>query len=124
MFKTEEFKVIGIITLTLVLLLAFCLSASDILALLFLGLVGIVLALTYNRLIKKERIGPSDERSERISLMAARNGFLAVILILAFEAVVIHLYGTLATTSDIVIIAWGLGVFVYLASYLANIRQA
>lgn len=124
MFKTEEFKVIGIITLTLVLLLAFCLSASDILALLFLGLVGIVLALTYNRLIKKERIGPSDERSERISLMAVRNGFLAVILILAFEAVVIHLYGTLATTSDIVIIAWGLGVFVYLASYLANIRQA
>lgn len=122
MRKTEEFKVLGIITLTLTLLLAFCLGTSDVLALLLLGFIGIILALAYNRYIKKERIGPTDERSERLSFIASRNGFLAAILLLTFDAVISHVYPSLATITDVAIIAWGLGVFVYLATYLAGMR--
>ncbi len=123
MRKTEEFKVLGIITLTLVLLLAFCLSTSDVLALLLLGLIGVILALAYRRYIKKERMGPTDERSERISFMASRNGFLAVILLLTFNAVASHLYPSLATITEVAIIAWGLGVFVYIMTYLYGMRE-
>jgi hypothetical protein len=124
MKKTEEFKVLGIITLTLVLLLAFCLSTSDVLAFLLLGLIGALLGLVYARYIKKERIGPVDERSEKISLIATRNGFLAVILLLTFDAVISHLYPSLATITDTSFIAWGLGVFAYITTYMFGIKGA
>ena len=78
---TEDIKILGIITLTLVLLLAFCLSTSDVLALLLLGLIGLALGIAYAIFIKKESMGPADERSARISLAASRNGFLAMILL-------------------------------------------
>ncbi len=120
--KTEELKVLGIIALTLVLLLAFCLSTSDILAFLLLGFIGLLLALAYTRYIKKERMGPADERSERVSFVAARNGFLAVILMLTYEAVATRLVPGLASLTDSAIIVWGLGVFVYIATYLVGIR--
>lgn len=123
MWKTEEFKVLGIITLTLVLLLAFCLSTSDVLALLVLGLIGVVLALAYNRFRKKERLGPSDERSERISFIASRNGFLAMVVLLALDAVIVQIYGTLSSTVNIAIIAWGLGIFAYITTYLYGTRE-
>lgn len=123
MRKTEEFKVLGIITLTLVLLLAFCLGTSDVLALLLLGLIGIGVALAYAVYIKKERMGPADERSERISFMASRNGFLAIILLLTFDAVASHVYPSLTTITETTIIAWGLGVFVYLLTYIVGVRD-
>lgn len=122
MRKTEELKVLGIITLTLVLLLAFCLSTSDILAFLLLGFIGLLLALTYARYIKKERIGPADERSERVSFVATRNGFLAVILLLTYEAVATHIYPSLTSLTDSSIVVWGVGVFVYIGTYLYGIR--
>ncbi len=123
MRKSEEIKVLGIITLTLALLLAFCLSASDVLALVLLGLIGVLLAMAYARYIKRERVGPADERSERISMIATRNGFLAVIMLLAFDAIASRLYTSLASIEDVSIIAWGLGVFAYIATYLIGIRE-
>ncbi len=122
MKKTEEFKVLGIITLTLVLLLAFCLSTSDVLAFLLLGLIGALLGLVYARYIEKDL--PVDERSEKISLIATRNGFLAVILLLTFDAVISHLYPSLATITDTSLIAWGLGVFAYITTYMFGIKGA
>lgn len=124
MRKTEELKVLGIITLTLALLLAFCLGTSDVLALLLLGIIGVLLALAYARYVKKERIGPADERSREISLAATRNGFTAVILLLTFDAVASHLYPSLTSITDVSVIAWGLGVFVYIATYLYGVRGA
>ncbi len=123
MRKTEEFKVLGIITLTLVLLLAFCLGTSDVLAFLLVGFIGVLVGLAYTQYIKKERIGPADERSGKISLVATRNGFLAVILLLTFDAVASHLYPSLTTITDVSITAWSLGVFVYIATYLYGIRE-
>ncbi len=123
MRKTEEIKVMGIIMLTLVLLLAFCLGTSDILAFLLVGFIGVGLAFAYYRFVKKERMGPADERSERISLAASRNGFLAMVLLLAFDAVASHLYPSLATITEVAIIAWGLGVFVYIMTYLYGMRE-
>lgn len=123
MRKTEEFKVLGIITITLILLLAFGLSSSDVLAFLLLGLIAVVLGLAYYRFVKKERMGPVDERSERISFVASRNGFLTVILLLTFDAILSHLYPSLTTITDVAIIAWGLGVFAYIATYLFGMRN-
>lgn len=122
MRKTEEFKVLGVITLTLVLLLAFCLGTSDVLAFLLVGLIGVLVGLAYTQYIKKERIGPADERSERISLVATRNGFLAVILLQTFDSIASYLYPSLTTITDVSIIAWGLGVFAYIATYMFGIR--
>lgn len=123
MKKTEEIKVMGIIMLTLVLLLAFCMGTSDILAFLVVGFVGVGLALAYNRYVKRERMMPADERSEKISLVATRNGFLAMALLLTLTAVACHLYPCLTTITDVAIIAWGLGVFVYIETYLFKIRE-
>lgn len=122
MRKTEEFKVLGVITLTLVLLLAFCLGTSDVLAFLLVGLIGVLVGLAYTQYIKKERIGPADEGSERISLVATRNGFLAVILLQTFDSIASYLYPSLTTITDVSIIAWGLGVFAYIATYMFGIR--
>jgi hypothetical protein len=122
MRRTEEFKVLGIVTLTLVLLLIFCLGTSEILAFLLLGFIGVLVGLAHIRYIKKERMGPADERSREISLVATRNGFLAVILLLTFDAIAGHLYPSLTSITDISIIAWGLGVFVYITTYLVGIR--
>jgi uncharacterized membrane protein len=122
MRKTEEFKVLGIITLTLILLVAFCLSTSDVLALLLLGLIAVILGLAYYRFIKKERLGPVDERSERVSFIASRNGFLAMVVLLALDAIIIQRFGTLTETINIAIVAWGLGVFAYITTYLIGMR--
>lgn len=123
MRNSEEFKVLGVITLTLVLLLAFCLSTSDVLALLLLAFIGLGVALAYSVYAKKERIGPADERSGRVSLAASRNGFLAIALLLAFDAIASRLYPSLTTAGEAAIIAWGLGVFVYLATYVVGVRN-
>jgi uncharacterized membrane protein len=124
MRKTEEFKVLGIMTLTLVLLIVFCLSTSDVLALLVLGFIGVMLALAYYRFIKKERLGPTDERSERISFIASRNGFLAMVVLLALDAIIVQRYGTLSDTVNFAIVAWGLGVFAYITTYVYGMRGA
>jgi hypothetical protein len=124
MKRTEEFKVLGIITLTLALLLVFCLGTSEILAFLLLGFIGVLPGLAHIKYLKKERMGPADERNREISLVAARNGFLAVILLLTFDAVACHLYPSLTSITNASIIAWGLGVFAYIATYLYGIRGA
>jgi hypothetical protein len=124
MLKIEETKVAVAIAASFGLLVVWLVLDMFNVFGLAIALVGIILILLFARLILKKPKDLRDERSERCSLLATRNGFIA--LILAVPA-----YGIIALAAglpaywiiDNLSLIWGLGVMAYMLSYLYYLRK-
>lgn len=117
MFRTEESRVSIIILLTFAILLITGIYPQYVLWM-TAGLLLIIVATgIYAAIIKKRYGEPRDERSERCSLKAARNGFLVAIVTTALTAVVIQV-GSNVDIEGMINMVWGLSIAAYLLSYL------
>lgn len=121
MFKTKESKVAAVIMLTFALLLITGVFPQYVLA----GTVVVALAIAalwaYAAVSKKRMGEPKDERSERCSLLATQNAFMAMLVLTAFVVVAVQM-GWLADAIVGLRSIWLLGMTVYLVSYLAYKR--
>ncbi len=121
MFKTEESRIAIIILFTFALLLITGVYPQYVLILTaVLVTAGIVLGI-YMWLTGKKEGEKQDERSERCSLQASRNGFVVAIVLVALLAVAVKL-GSPMGTAEMIQVVWGLSMATYLLSYLVYKR--
>ncbi len=121
MLKTEESRVAIVILFTFALLLISGVYPQYVLVTTAVMVAaGVVLGI-YMWLTGKKEGERQDERSERCSLLASRNGFIVTIVLMALLAVAVKL-GSPVNTIDMIQIVWGLGMATYLLSYLAYKR--
>ena len=121
MFRTKESKVTAILLLTFALLLITGVFPQD--AIVTTGVmvaIGVAIGL-YLWVTGKKKGDRQDERSERCSLLASQNGFMAGVLLSTFTAVIMQLGFTIEILTALRSI-WALSVTVYFLSYLAYKR--
>jgi uncharacterized MAPEG superfamily protein len=120
-FRTKESKIAAVILLTFALLLITGVFPQYMLV----GTIVVALAIAAlwaYAIISKKRMGePQDERSERCSLLATQNAFMAMILLTAFVVVAVQA-GWLTDAIVGLRSIWMLGMTVYLLSYLVYKR--
>lgn len=121
MFQSQESKVAAILLLTFALLLITGVFPQYMLVTTAVFVTLGALFGLYLWLAGRKRGERPDERSERCSLLATRNGFLAGILLTAFMAVAVQLGFTLDLLAALRSI-WALTMSVYFLSYLAYKR--
>jgi uncharacterized membrane protein (DUF4010 family) len=123
MLKTEESRIAIVIMLTFAVLLVsgifpqYVLWATVALLVLIAGLA------VYAAISKKKHGEPQDERSAKCSMMASRNGFIVVTVLIALIAAAVQM-GAPYRPIDMVQIVWGFGVMAYFLSYLYYKRVA
>jgi uncharacterized membrane protein len=122
MLKTEESRIAVVILLTFAVLLVSGIFPQYVLwatvAILgFMAVLGIYAALT------KHKGEPQDERTAKCSLMASRNGFVVVTVLIVLIAASVRL-GAPYSPIDMVQIVWGFGVMTYMLSYFYYKRIA
>ncbi len=117
MLKTEESRIAIVILLTFALLLVTGVYPQYVLILTAVMVAGGIILGTYLWLTGKKEGEVQDERSERCSLKASRNGFVVSIVLTALLAVAVKL-GSPLDIFEMVQIVWGLGMATYLLSYL------
>lgn len=116
MFKSEESKV-AIIGLTAYVIILIAARTSDTVALITLGAVILIAALTWGIVVKRQKLEKRDERSGHCSLVATRNAFLVAIAMIAVYVAAQWFTVTLASTTDVLTVIWGVAVGVYLFTY-------
>ncbi|MCD1296072.1 hypothetical protein CUJ83_13800 [Methanocella sp. CWC-04] len=119
MFKTEESRISIIILLTFALLLLTGIYPQYVLYTTVAFLIVIAALTVYQKIVKKRvmKYEQYDERTERCSLLATRNGFLVAIVMMALSAVLIKL-GSTMDMFDMLQMIWGLSIGTYMLSYL------
>jgi uncharacterized membrane protein len=117
MLKTEESRIAIVILFTFALLLITGVYPQYVLVMTSVMVAGGIVLGIYLWLTGKKEGERQDERSERCSLMASRNGFLVSIVLMALLAVALKL-GSPLSTFEMIQIIWGLGMATYLLSYL------
>ena len=117
MLKTEESRIAIIILLTFALLLVTGVYPQYVLVLTAVLVAGGIVLGIYLWLTGKKEGEMQDERSERCSLKASRNGFVVSIVLTALLAVAVKL-GSPLDIFEMVQIVWGLGMATYFLSYL------
>jgi uncharacterized membrane protein len=124
MLKTEETKVAAAIAASFGLLTVWLvLDMFNVLGL-AIALTGIVLLLLFARMILKKPKDARDERSERCSFLASRNGFVALIMAVPAYGIIALATGLSAYwIIDNLSIIWGVGVMIYMLSYLYYLRE-
>lgn len=119
--KSEESKVGLVLLLTFALLLLTGVFPQYVLSItLVMVLLGVLLGLYMWRMGWKSG-DRKDERSERCSLLASRNAFMAMMLLTALSTVLVQLGTDLAMLYPFRSI-WALGMTVYFLSYLVYKR--
>ncbi len=121
MLKTEESRIAIVILLTFALLLVTGVYPQYVLILTAVMVAGSIILGTYLWLTGKKEGEVQDERSERCSLKASRNGFVVSIVLTALLAVAVKL-GSPLGTSEMIQTVWGLSMATYFLSYLAYKR--
>ena len=122
MQKTEESIISIVILLTFAILLVtgiypqYVLWATAV-------VVGLIVLLMIYAAVTRKKGQPQDERTAKCSLMASRNGFVVVTVLIALLAAAVSL-GAPYSPIDMVQIVWGLGVATYMLSYMYYKRVA
>jgi hypothetical protein len=116
MLKTEESRIAIVILLTFAALLVTGIYPQYVLWA-TVALIGLIVALGVYAALTKKKGEPQDERSARCSLMASRNGFIVVTILISLIAAAVSL-GAPYSPIDMVQIVWGFGVMTYFLSYL------
>ncbi len=123
MFKTEESKAAIVILLTWLVFMPMIIikvfSEFAIWALIIFGLVilGMLVSLWYSRESRMFEGLSYDERTQKFSLKASRNGFFVAIVLTALLAVCVWL-GSHIGVFEVLIWIWGWGMGTYMLSYL------
>jgi hypothetical protein len=118
MFNTEESRVAGLILLTFALLMVTGVYEPFVVIATIIVLIAITLFAIYMFYIQKKKPEPQDERTERCSFLATRNGFMAAITITALMAAVSKISATSLNVSEMMSTVWGLSVAAYLLTYM------
>ncbi len=124
MLKVEETKVAAAIAASFGLLVVWLvLDMFNVLGL-AIALIGVVLFLLFARMILKKPKDIRDERSERCSFLASRNGFVALIMAVPAYGIITLAAGLSAyQIIDSLSVVWGAGVMTYMLSYLYYLRK-
>jgi uncharacterized membrane protein YjfL (UPF0719 family) len=123
MLKTEESRLGVVIMLTFALLLVSGIFEDYVWWATVAILALLIVCWIYALLSKKTYGEPQDERTARCSLMASRNGFIVVTVLIALIAVAVR-SGAPFEPIDMVQLVWGFGVMAYFLSYIYYKRVA
>jgi uncharacterized membrane protein len=117
MFKTEESRIGLVILFTFAVLLISGVYPQYVLYATAVMVAAGVVTGVYLWMTGRKEGERQDERSERCSLLASRNGFIVSVVLMALLAVAVKL-GSPMDTMDMVQIVWGLGIATYFLTYL------
>jgi hypothetical protein len=117
MFKTEESRIGVVILFTFAVLLISGVYPQYVLYTTAVMIGAGIITGVYMWMTGRKEGERQDERSERCSLLASRNGFVVSVVLLALLAMAVKL-GSPMDTIDMVQIVWGLGITTYFLSYL------
>lgn len=117
MFKTEESRIGILILFTFAVLLISGVYPQYVLYATAVMIAAGIITGVYMWMTGRKEGERQDERSERCSLLASRNGFVVSVVLMALLAVAVKL-GSPMDTIDMVQIVWGLGIVTYFLSYL------
>jgi hypothetical protein len=117
MFKTEESRIGVVILFTFAVLLISGVYPQYVLYATAVMIGAGIITGVYMWMTGRKEGERQDERSERCSLLASRNGFVVSVVLLALLAMAVKL-GSPMDTIDMVQIVWGLGITTYFLSYL------
>ena len=120
-FQSKESKVAAILLLTFALLLITGVFPQYVLVTTSVMVaIGVLFGL-YLWLSGRKKGERQDERSERCSLLATQNGFMAGVLLTTFLAVIVQ-FGFTIDLLEALRTIWALSMTVYFISYLAYKR--
>jgi hypothetical protein len=117
MFKTEESRIGIVILFTFAVLLISGVYPQYVLYATAVMIAAGIITGVYMWMTGRKEGERQDERSERGSLLASRNGFVVSVVLMALLAVAVKL-GSPMDTIDMTQIVWGLGIATYFLSYL------